>query len=399
MKKPARTNIMHTADYWLVALVIALLCIGLVMIFSASSSLSYTQTGRLTYYFERQLIWLLIGATALYTLSRIDYHFWQQWPVAVAVIGVTIFVLLGFLLLTRGRQPNSTTGAIRWLVASDKGLSIQPSEIAKVTIIMYIAAWLASKRQIGLVPFGLLLGILDGLVASQPSLSTAVLIAATAVIMFWVAGANVRDLAILLLVGLIGGAISMNLNDYQSGRFSVFFNDPFADRYGSGFQPYHTALSLISGRLTGVGLGVSRQKDFFGLVPHTDVILAITGEEIGFIGVLLVMVLFIILAYRGLRIALKASDTFGSLLAIGITSWLGVQAIIHAGVVTLSMPFTGVPLPFISYGGSALLAEMAGIGILLSISKSATKESILDNANLVFGRRNGWTRLPDPYHN
>ena len=399
MKKLARTNIMQTADYWLLAVVIALLCIGLVMIFSASSSLSYDQTGRLTYYFERQILWLLIGAAVLYAFSRIDYRFWQRWPVAVTVIGMTMLVLIAFLLYTRGRQADPTLGASRWIAQSSKGFSIQPSEIAKVTIIMYIAAWLASKRQISLMTFGLLLGLLDGFVFMQRSLSTTVLIAATAVVMFWVSGANVRDILILLLFACIGGALAMALPGYQSRRFAVLFSDPFADRSGDGFQPYHVVLGLISGKLTGVGLGVSRQKEFLGLVPHTDVILSITGEEVGFIGVLLVLGLFIVLAYRGLRIALKSPDTFGSLLAIGITSWLSLQAILHAGVVTLTAPFTGVPLPFISYGGSALLAEMAGIGILLNISKSATKESILDNASAIFGRRNGWTRLPDPYHN
>jgi len=401
MKRSARPIMPQGPDYWLLSIVVVLLIVGLVMIFSSSTAAAYADGERPTHYLERQVVWLLAGAAALYFFYRIDYRFWRTWPLPLVIIGGTIVVLGLVLFANRGSEQ-----AGRWWVTNllgGSGSSIQPAEFAKVTITLYIAMWLASKgdklRQLsyGLIPFGIVLGLTDGLVALQPNLSTAALIAAIALVMFWVAGADVLQLAATAGIAVCGAVLSAMAYPYQMERVTSFLHaDPLADATGAGYHSYHSLMSLISGNLLGVGLGNSWHKRFFAYVAHTDAILAITGEEFGLIGVLAILALFLAFAYRGVRIALKASDSYGSILAIGLTSWIVLQAAIHAAVVCRAIPFTGMPLPFVSYGGSALISEMAGVGLLLSISKNATKESVLDHADFAFGRRNGRPRLSAP---
>jgi cell division protein FtsW len=282
--------------------------------------------------------------------------------------------------------------------------SVQPSEIAKLAIIIYMANWLASKNEkikkvtYGLAPFAILLGFIIGLIVLQHDLSTAILIALTAFSMFFIAGGEVWQ---MLVSGALAGTTFVFLitrSAYRLARITAFL-DPFSDPLGQNYQIQQILIGLGSGGISGVGLGASRQK--FGAIPaaHTDGIFAILGEELGFIGALLVISLFAFLAYRGFKISLAAPDIFGAILAAGITASLVFQALINVGVVTATLPFTGIPLPFISFGGSSMLVSMASVGLLLSVSRRTTPQSEAvreeaDYATHDFRRWNRGTRVP-----
>ena len=244
-----------------------------------------------------------------------------------------------------------------------------------MAIIIYIADWLSSKGEqirkvsYGLIPFAILLGVITGLIVLQRDLGTAVMIGTTALAMFFIAGGNLFQ---ILLSGILGGAtlyLLITRSSYRMARLTAFLDPLNSDPLGNGYQIRQILIALGSGGLTGLGLGASRQK--FGYIPasHTDGIFAILGEELGLIGALAVIGLFAFFAYRGFRIALTAPDAFGTVLASGITCSLIFQAIINMGVVTASLPFTGIPLPFISFGGSSLVVSMASVGLLLAVSR------------------------------
>ncbi len=354
-------------DYPLLMTVAVLLLFGLVMVYSASFGLEMPESGLpTTRFLVRQLEWVALGAVALAVMALIDYGFWQQWTVCIPVLGTALGVLVILLI-----RPSSEDQAQRWLM----GNSVQPSEVVKLAVIIYIAAWLASKgekiRQLtyGIVPFAVLLGIVTGLIVLQPNFSTAFLIVCTAVSMLFVAGADVTQ---LLIGGVVGGAslfVLVRTSPYRWNRVLAFINDPLQDALGRGYQTARAIFALQTGGVAGVGLGGSVQKINYLYAPHTDAIFAIVGEELGLLGCLFVIGLFGLLAYRGLRIAAHCGDPFGTLLAVGVTSWLVLQAALHIAVVTATVPFTGVTLPFVSFGGSSLVASMAAIGLLLSISR------------------------------
>lgn len=280
------------------------------------------------------------------------------------MMGGTIALLVVLLILDK-----SVFGASRWLFNG----SIQPSEAAKVAVVIYIAHWASSKAErirkldAGLIPFGVLIGLICGLILLQPNFSTSVLIAMTAVAMFFIAGA---DLIQLLAAGLIGGAtlvVVMTRAAYRMSRIQAF-RAPLDNQTDSGYQISQVLLALARGGWTGEGLGSSRGNVPYLPAGHTDAIFALLGQELGLIACLVVLGLFLFFAARGFRIAASAPDGFGMLLASGVTCWLIFQAIVNVAVVTNTMPFTGVPLPFISFGGSALVTSLAGVGLLLSIS-------------------------------
>jgi cell division protein FtsW len=282
----------------------------------------------------------------------------------------------------------------RWLFDG----SIQPSEIAKFTMVVYMAKWLSSKgeklRQVtyGVLPFAIIVGIVCGLIVLQPNMSTAIIIALCALAMFFIAGA---DLIQLLLLGIIGGivaAIVVMKTPYQLERFLVFIQNPLTLPDREGYQVVQTLIALASGGLLGRGIGAGIGKFGFVPTPQTDSIFALLGEEMGLVGTWLVLGLFLFLVYRGFRIAANARDPFGQVLAAGLTFWLIFQAFVNIGVVTATIPFTGVPLPFISFGGSSLVVALASIGVLLNISRAEpVKET---NATFNLGWRNGGTRVP-----
>ena len=367
-RRTNKTEITHKYDYLLIIIVAALLIVGLMMVYSATFALGYQLYGQPTYFFIRQALWMALGLIAMIVTALIEYHTWRRWSIPIMAGAL---LLLGLVLVIGSDR----FGGQRWLL---KG-SIQPSELAKLAVIIYIADWLSSKgariRHVtyGLVPFAILLGFVAGLIMLQPDFSTAMLIALTAIAMFFIAGG---DLWQMIASGILGGAtftLLITRSEYRLERITSFLN-PMGDQLGSNYQVRQILIALGSGGITGLGLGASRQK--FGYIPasHTDGIFAILGEELGLIGCLVVIALFALLAYRGFRVAIAAPDAFGTVLASGVTCSLIFQALINIAVVTATAPFTGIPLPFISFGGSSLVISMTGVGLLLAISRGTLPE-------------------------
>ena len=379
-------------DYVLVVVVAALLILGLMMVYSSTFDMAYLEYNNPNYFFYRQLIWLALGVAVMIVTARIDYHLWQRW--AILIMAGTL-LMLGLVAVAGSEK----FGANRWLWNG----SIQPSEVAKVSVVIYIAAWIASKgtkiRKIsyGLLPFAILIGLVTGLILLQRDLSTAFLIAITSGLMFFFAGADLLQLFASLVFGAAMFVFMIGQEPYRLERIKTFMN-PMADVQGSAFQVNQALMALASGGIFGQGLGASRQK--FGYVPalHTDTIMAIVGEELGLIGCLVLLGLFVFLAYRGFKIALEAPDTYGTLLAAGLTCSLIVQAMVNMAMVTATLPYAGITLPFVSYGGSSLLTSMVSMGLLLSISRgrritSGRSSARTKHANIDFWRRNRRARI------
>ena len=259
--------------------------------------------------------------------------------------------------------------------------SLQPGELAQLVTIIYMAAWLSAKQNkirrlsYGLIPFSILIGTVTGLIVLQPDLSTAILILGTTVVMFFLAGADLLQMAIAGVLGGVAGSVLIQqiANTYAGPRLSSYL-DSVNNLTAASYHVQQAIVAFVRGGLTGVGLGEGSQKFGFLPAPHTDSIFAIIAEELGLVGCVLVTTLFIILAIRGFRIARQAPDSFGALLAGGITFWIVLEALLNIAVMTALVPFSGVPLPFISFGGSALVTSLAGVGILLNISRSARRE-------------------------
>lgn len=361
------------ADYVLASVVGVLLLIGVMMIYSVSVGPNL-QVGSADPFslVERHLTMLVAGIGALILFAWLDYRLLMRYAVPLMVF--TLALLIGLLLFGEG-----VNGAKRWLL----GPSIQPGEIAKLATIIYIAAWAASKgkklRRIlyGLVPFSILIGLIAGLIILQPNFSTAILIAGVAFLMFFMAGADLKQIAGALVLGGAAAFLVVTQSARVGARMGLLAVDPKAQLTDQSWQVVQTLVALASGGMFGKGLGTGGGQ--YGYVPlaHSDGIFAIWGEETGLIGAVLLVALFTLLAWRGFRIAREASDDFGRVLAAGITIWLVLQAFINMGVVTQLIPFTGQPLPFISYGGSSLLVCLAAIGILLSISRTLPKPAVV----------------------
>lgn len=367
------------ADYMLAAIVGVLLLIGAMMIYSVSVGPNL-QIGDADPFslVERHLTMLGIGVCVLLICARLDYHWWQR--AAVWLMVGTLALLVVLLIFGEGVQ-----GAKRWLV----GPSIQPGEVAKLVMIIYVAAWLASKGKklrnpmYGLIPFSILVGIVAGLIILQPNYSTAFLIAGVAFTMFFVAGADLKQFLISAFLAVAAAGFVVSRSERAMARIISLLTDPAKELSDGSWQIAQTLIALSSGGLLGKGLGTGGGQ--YGYVPlaHSDGIFAIWGEETGLLGAALLVGLFVVLAYRGFRIAQKAPDDFGRVLAAGITFWLVLQAFVNMGVVTQLIPFTGQPLPFISYGGSSLVMSLASIGILLSISRALPKPPVVKSVPVV----------------
>ena len=373
-------------DYPLIIILASLLLIGLLMVYSSSFDFGYIVFDQPTYFFGRQIIWALLGTAGMIVMMSVEYHTWQRFSVPLMAGALLLLILVLFV----GRE---TFGAARFLF----GASVQPSELSKLIIIIYVADWLSSKGErlrmvtYGLVPFAILIGVVAGLIVMQPDLSTAILIVITAVAMFFITGADILQLIIGLIFGGTTFAFLILRSSYALDRIKKYI-----DAFRGTNIDYHVQQNLAAlgaGRIFGTGLGNGDHK--LGILPfaHNDSIFAVLGEELGLIGCLLVVGLFAALAYRGFQIALDAPDDFGTVLAAGITFWLIFQALIHVAVTTAVMPPTGIPLPFISYGGSSLAISMAGVGLLLGISKSTWEEGSEESAGYDFGRRDGRSRI------
>ncbi|MBX3083812.1 MAG: cell division protein FtsW [Anaerolineae bacterium] len=355
-----------TLDLYLVLTVSVLIAIGLMMVWSTTFYWSDPAWAL----FVQQVRNAGIGAVVMIGFTILDYRVWRR--LAVPLMGVLIIVLLGLVTLPGIKE---VFGARR---AYFDG-AVQPSEIATLVVIIYMGTWLASKQTkirsitYGLLPFALLVGTVAGLILMQPDVDPAALILVTATGMFLLAGADWVQIGIVVLAFVIAGVIAIAQFSYARDRFDAFvslWRDPIQS---NASQAQNAIISFLNGGLTGVGLGESRQKFQYLQAPHTDSIFAVIGEELGLVGCAVVVGLYVTLMLRGFRIARNAPDIYGSLIAAGITISIVVKALFNIAVMASMVPFTGVPLPFISFGGSSLISAMAGIGILLSISRAATK--------------------------
>ena len=369
-----------TFDYPLLMAVVLLVVFGLIMVYSSTFHLRSDPT----YFLKRQLLWAMAGCVGMFVASQVDYRLVRWWALPIMVLSTLSLVAV----LLVGSRTNDTQS---WFGNG----SIQPSELAKLCFIIYIAAWLASKGEkvrdvtYGLIPFAVLLGIVTGLILLQPDRGTALLIVAIATCMFFVSGAELSQLLVSLVIGGAALALVLVRSDYALQRLLIWFR-PDSDPQGAIFQIRGMFSALSAGGLTGRGLGASIQKFIPPFVYHTDTILSVIGEELGLLGCLAVLGLFLLIAYRGLLIAFYAPDGFSQLLAFGITVWITVQATVHIGGNTGALPFTGITLPFVSYGGSSLTMCLAGMGVLLGISRM-TVERKVPSAAFAFGR---WNRRP-----
>jgi cell division protein FtsW len=344
-----------------------LLLVGLLTVYTASFAVSYLEYGNANHFIIRQGIYAIVGLAALVYFMRLDYH--QLRYLAVPMMVLALVGLLAVLIPGIGVERN---GARRWLELGP--IIFQPSEFAKLAVIIYISAWLAGRREninkfsLGLVPFVLMVSVVGGLVIIEPDMGTAIIIVLTTSTLFFIAGAPLSHLVLLIVSGGLVSYFMILAQNYRLDRIASFVS-PEADPQGAGFHILQLLIALGSGGITGLGWGVSRQKFYYVPGAHTDGVFAIIGEELGFIGLLGILCLFAFFVYRALKATLASRDQFGTLLGIGILSWIAYQTLINIGGITRSIPLTGVPLPFLSYGGSALVAVMAGAGILLSLSR------------------------------
>jgi cell division protein FtsW len=356
-------------DLWLLGVVALLGSVGVVMVYSASAIVAADRFQDPALFLKKQLFWALLGSVALLAALRVDYRRLEGlgWPLLIGVA-----VLLVAVLLPPLAQP--INGTRRWLRLGP--VSLQPAELAKLVLVIYLAAFLTRRRDVladarrGLLPPLAVAGALAALVLAQPDLGNSLTLVAVTFALLYLAGSRTRHL--LMVVGaalpLLGAAIW--LAPYRLRRVSMFL-DPWSDPRGGGFQIIQSWLALGSGGLTGRGIGESRQKLFYLPEAHTDFIFAIVGEELGFLGAAGIIAAFAVLVWRGLRIGLRAPDAFGAYLALGLTLLIATETLVNLGVVTGLLPTKGLPLPFISFGGSALLTTMLATGLLLNVSQHA----------------------------
>jgi cell division protein FtsW len=381
----------HSADYVILVVVVALTAIGILMVYSSSALKGYMSQDADTFAtVGPQIQWAILGIVAMALMARVDYRYLRlaSVPFYIAAIVLLVLVFVPTLNIVVG-------GSARWLKLGPLP-AIHPAEIAKLALVIYLAHWFAKRGKkvhgfwTGTVTFLIIAAPIIALVFKEPDLGTTVVITLTAFTMFFVAGANMLHLAVMGGTGVLA-MIVVGLQGYQLERIRVW-QDPWLDRLGAGFHTIQGLLALGIGGLFGTGLGESKV-----FVPNAfnDFIFAEVGQEFGLIGAVVVIGLFLILAYSGVRVALGAPDTFGALLAAGITAWLCLQAFINIGVVVALLPITGITLPFISAGGSSLIISFAAVGILLSISRETVEKGTWnDDAIADRGGRDGRTHLP-----
>jgi cell division protein FtsW len=380
----------HEADYIILVVVVALSALGILMVYSSSALKGYLSADSNTFAtVGPQIQWAVLGIVAMLAMMRLDYRYLRLASVPMYIIAVVTLALL-FV-------PNLSIvvgGSARWLKLGPLP-AVHPAEFAKLALIVYLAHWFAKRGTrvggfwTGTVPFLAIVAPIILLVFVEPDLGTTGVITLTAFTMWFIAGANLAHLAVLGVTGFAGLAIFMQ--GYQMDRIRIWL-DPWSDPLGKGFHTVQGLMALGVGGLVGTGLGESRV-----FVPNAfnDFIFAEIGQEFGLLGAATVIGLFVVLAYSGIRIALSAPDTFGALLAAGITAWLSIQALINIGVVVTLLPITGITLPFISAGGSSLIISFAAVGILLSISRETVQKGTWNtDADPDRGRRDGRTHLP-----
>ena len=365
---PSHDKSLKKLDKPLLVAVFILLFFGLVMIASAGVAYSKTRFDDPYFFFKRQIIFgLLPGLVALLIIQKINYQFWKKIAVLLFLISIVCLVLV--FIPGLGIR---AYGASRWL---DLGpISFQPGEMLKFSLVLYLAAWLSGKTEKvkdfleGVVPFLVVVGVISFLLIKQPDMGTLGATVFIAIPMFFASGARLKHLFLLGGGGFLALMILIKMESYRANRLLVFLH-PELDPKGIGYQINQALLAIGSGGIFGVGIGKSLQKFNYLPEPVGDSIFAIIGEELGFAGALILISLFLFFASRGLKVAKNAPDSFGSLVAVGIVSWIVFQAFINIAAISGLIPLTGIPLPFISYGGTSLVFLLSAVGILLNISK------------------------------
>ncbi|MGG7143375.1 stage V sporulation protein E [Clostridium nigeriense] len=365
---------MKSIDYALLCAILILLFIGIVMVYSSSSYYALYQKDvyNTEFYFYKEITWAIVGIVGMFTTMSIDYHVYKKWTPWLVLITLAFLVLV----LLIGSDIN---GAVRWIRIGP--LSFQPSELAKYVVVLYLALLIDRKKgkitkfKEGTIFYLAVAGVFAGLILLEKNLSITAVVMMVAFIMILVGGAKISHLFSLVPVGLAAGIALIFTQRYRLERLTSFL-DPWADMSDNSYQLIQSLYALGSGGIFGVGLGNSRQKALFMPEPHNDFIFAIIGEELGLIGCIFIILIFMFLVIKAISIAIKSRDNYGFLLAVGIISVIAIQAIINIAVVSGSMPVTGVPMPFISYGGTSLVFNLGAMGILLNISRQSKEENL-----------------------
>ena len=360
MMREIRTSVTTT--------VILLICLGVVMIYSSSGIYALQELGDSTYFLKRHLIFLCVGIVLTLIVMAMNYQELRKW--AKPMLGIAIVMLVLVLIPGIGK---ASFGARRWFQLGP--LNFQPSEFTKVALMIYTADFLARKQNKignfwqGFLPLMMVLGVVCLLIIKQPDFGSSVLMAMIVLIMMFIAGARPGHMGLVVLAALPFMYLLIARVPYRLARIMAFL-DPWEDSRGIGFQLAQSQIAFGSGGFWGVGLGKSVQKLFYLPAAHTDFILSIIGEELGFVGAAMVIILFMLLIFQGARIAKRTVDPFGYFLSIGIVAMIGLQVVINVGVSIGALPTKGLPLPFISYGGSALVFNLMALGLLLNISRT-----------------------------
>jgi len=357
----------NAPDIWMIVATLGILAIGVVMVYSASAVAAFHDYGDKFYYVKRQLLFAAIGVCAMFATMNVDYARLRKWAFAGLIVcfALLLVVLIPGIGVVRG-------GARSWLGIGSFG--IQPSEFMKLAMILFLARLLSERQNRldsftrGLLPPLAILGAAFGLIMLQPDLGTGAVMIGASLLVIYVAGAKVRHLGGLALLGVAGLAGLIAAAPYRLLRITAFL-DPWKDPLGAGYQSIQSLYAIGPGGLVGLGLGMSRQKYNYLPEPQTDFIFSILAEELGFIGGTLLLLLFLLLIWRGLRTAITISDPFGSFLAAGIVGIIATQVLMNVGVVIGLLPVTGITLPLVSYGGSSLTLLLTALGILLNLSR------------------------------
>ena len=365
------------SDKLLFVATLLLVCTGIVMVYSASAVMAMERFQQPYLFLVKQLAWAIIGLAVLPIVMRIDYRNYRQPAVIWMGLGVAAVALVAVLF------GPSRNGATRWLVIGSLG--IQPSELAKVTLIIFMAALLERRMDriddltYSLLPVGVVLGGIVGLILLEPDLGTAACVVMIAAVMVFSAGINYRYVIGVFLAALPALYFVIATSEYRRRRVLAFL-DPWADPLGNGWQMIQSMIAVGTGGLFGRGLMGGVQKLFYLPEPHNDFIYSVIGEEFGLLGTSLVLACFCVITWRGMRTALRAPDRFGSFLAIGLTTMVAFQAFFNISVVLGLLPTKGIPLPFVSAGGSSLLINLMGMGILLNVSQHASPSHVVTTA-------------------
>jgi cell division protein FtsW len=354
-------------DPALLAVTLILSLVGLIMVFSASAVVAGNRFHDPWYYLKRQMAWLVVGLALMHLASRIDYTVWRKCAIPILAVNAVLLALV--LMPSLGIVAK---GARRWLQLGS--IHVQPAELAKLVTVIYLSAYLTKKNDKithfarGLLPPVIVVGVLSGLVLLEPDLGTVVVMGLVMLTLLFLGGAKIRHLITLGLCALPLVLIMILRSSYRRQRLLTFLS-PWKDASDAGFQITQSFLAFGSGGLLGVGLGEGKQKLFFLPEAHTDFVLALIGEELGLAGTALIILLYAMFVIKGFQVANRARVPFGRYLGMGITLLIGIQALVNAGVVTGLLPTKGLTLPFVSYGGSSLVASLLAVGILLSISR------------------------------